>query len=56
MPSQKDPERSKPQNELTTEEAIERLFPKPVIERVKRDAHEAPAARRKIDPKSMSGS
>lgn len=49
MPSQKSP---KPTSDLTTEEAMRRLFPKPVIRDVQRKAHEEPVPKKR-DPKVM---
>ncbi|MBI3750367.1 MAG: hypothetical protein HY263_01765 [Chloroflexi bacterium] len=45
MPSQKAP---KPARDMTTKEAIEHLFPKPVIDHAKRHANAVP--RRKGEP------
>ena len=51
MPSQKAPKEKKA-HELTTDEAMERLFHPDVIAHAKRHASEPP--RKKGDPKSMS--
>jgi hypothetical protein len=51
MPSEKP---QKLATELTTDEAIKALFPRPVVAKAKREArHSSAAAPKKSDPKSM---
>lgn len=56
MPSKKTPQTPKHPTEMTTEEAMERLFHPDVIAHAKRHAREAEKVRTKADPKSMDGS
>ncbi len=53
MPSQKDPKSTKRADELTTDEAMKTLFPRPVVAKVKWEAHKQAAAPKKSAPKSM---
>jgi hypothetical protein len=57
MPSQKSPKpAAKAPNELTTDEAIRKLFHPAVVAHAKRHAREASKPKTKADPKSTSGS